>query len=291
MFSTLASPNKGVDTLRWRTYAEAMEEADAYLHFKLDLTNPVELKDFVALFSSLADQYEDYAKANFPSEASEGQFFIKEIRPGCIEGELFPHATGLVDLMDRTLIVVGFLDLVRRRVAPYFSRGGRSEGATRRDLRNFNDVVEAVAKDSDGSLLLEARRKEGPLSTETIFRFDTRQARVAKEEIERHDAEISRREGDNLKRVLMTFYQPNLSDADKSGEKAIVEASGTRKPLPVHWASDLAKAAIKSALREGKAFKLGFYVDVTVDKLRSKPAVFVVTNYHGTVELDDEVED
>jgi hypothetical protein len=263
------------------------ETADSYLHFKLDLREPVELKDFVSLLGALSSQYEVYAKQNSPSEASEGQFYIKEIRPGCIEGELFPKTADMIRIMDEALIVQGFLKLIFVGVGKYFRRGGRYPNATKKDLKDFRDVVEAVANDPNGSLLLEARSKKGIFSEETVFRFDTAQARVAREEIALHEAELSRREGNDLKNVLMTFYQPNLSDADKSGEKAIVEATGSRRPLAVHWVSDLAKGAIKTDLRDGKAFKLGFYVDVTVDRVNGRPAVYQITGYHGTVELDD----
>lgn len=265
-----------------------LEEADGYLHFKLDLKESVELKDFVALLGAISSQYEVYAKQSFPSEASEGQFYIKEIRPGCIEGDLIPKAADMISFMDQTLIVKGFLGLLTAGLGHYFVRGGRAKGATKKDLKDFSDVVEAVANDANGSLLLEARSRKAFLTEEVTFKFDTTQARIAREEIAEHTAELSRRSGDEFPNVLMTFYQPNLSEADKSGEKAIIEATGSVKPLAVHWVSDLAKGAIKTALREGRAFKLGFYVDVTVDRLNGKPAVYKITGYHGTVEIDDD---
>lgn len=271
-------------------YGSAMEhladDADTYLHFKLDLREPVELKDFVSMLGALSSQYEVYAKKSFPSEASEGQFYIKEIRPGCIEGDLFPRAADMIEFMDTTLIVRGFIELFIVGLGQYFKRGGRSASATRKDLRDFSDVVEAVANDSGGSLLLEARSKKTPISEEVVFKFDTASARIAREEIAQHEAELSLKSGDDLKNVLMTFYQPNLSESDKSGEKAFIEASGVARPLAVHWVSGLAKSAIKSALKEGRSFKMGFYVDVTVDRVNGRPAVFKITGYHGTVELD-----
>lgn len=265
-----------------------LDEANGYLHFKLDLREPVELKDFVSMLGAISSQYDVYAKQAFPSEASEGQFYIKEIRPGCIEGDLIPKTADMIKFMDETLIVKQFLGLFVVGLAQYFTRGGRAKNATKKDLKDFSDVIEAVANDSNGSLLLEARSKKGFLTEETMFKFDTSQARIAREEIAQHEVELSRKQGDDLKRVLMTFYQPNLSEADKSGEKAVIEASGTTRPLPVHWASDIAKGEIKTRLREGRAFQMGFYVDVTVDRLRGKPAVFVITNYHDWVELSDD---
>jgi len=268
-----------------------MDDANGHLHFKLDLHDPVELKDFVSFLGAISSQYEAYAKQNFPSEASEGQFYIKEIRPGCIEGELFPAAADMIKLMDEALIVQGFIKLLVVGIGQYFKRGGRAPAATKKDLKDFADVVEAVANDSNGSLLLEARSTKGLLKEEIVFKFDTAQARVAREEIAQHEAELSQREGDDLKNVLMTFFQPNLSDADKSGEKAIIEATGSRRPLAVHWVSMLAKSAIKTALKEGRSFRLGFYVDVTVDRLNGRAAVYKITGYHGHVELGSEPDD
>jgi hypothetical protein len=119
--------------------------------------------------------------------------------------------------------------------------------------------------------------------------FDTSAARRAVEEIEAQYREISAVADFDFENKLLTFFQSNRKDADRTGEKGVIEDISTQ-PLAVVYASDLARERIKSEMLSGdrNVYKLGFFVDVNVQTRAGRPVAYRITSVRDVIELPDD---
>src|SRR3546814_9544831 len=62
------------------SYSELMEGANSYLTVTLDLSDPVEIGDFAALFSGMGAQFERYLAEQHPDLKGQAHMFVKEVR-------------------------------------------------------------------------------------------------------------------------------------------------------------------------------------------------------------------
>ncbi len=274
--------------MRILSYSECVEDAQAYVPVTLDLAEPIELTDFAELFASLAKQFNEYLAANHPNLAGDARIFVKEIRHGSIIADLVPLMTGLVDVMDKTLIVQQFSKLVADRIALYV-RGQRLPDAKKSDLAHVTDLVKAVAKNKAGQAQITSVEYVGGKEVTALrMSFDVTEARKAIETLEAHKVDLDKRQSADVENVLMVFFQANLKDAEagkRSGEQVIIESLGAN-PKPLVYASDLAKERIKAEFGDA-IFRKGFYVDVNVETLGGRTVAYKVTNVRQVIDLPD----
>src|SRR3546814_8340461 len=98
-----------------------MEGANSYLTVTLDLSDPVEIGDFAALFSGMGAQFERYLAEQHPDLKGQAHMFVKEVRKGSIIADLIPSIPDLIGYMDNVLIVGGFGALFSTRVRKLIS--------------------------------------------------------------------------------------------------------------------------------------------------------------------------
>jgi len=68
-----------------------MGEQSALLTLKIDTDEPVELRDFVGAFTSLANECERYVDTNDDNVKTDPKMYVREVRSGCIEADLSRH--------------------------------------------------------------------------------------------------------------------------------------------------------------------------------------------------------
>ncbi|WP_264770849.1 hypothetical protein [Defluviimonas salinarum] len=268
-----------------------MSEEGIAIVFNLDLSEPVEISDFVSAFSGLGSQFERHLRTARPDLEGEVKIYVKEVRKGSIEAELIPLAYNtLITVMDHSQIITGFVKSISDKIAGFQRPGGRLEGATKSELTQIVDTVAAVANDPDGKATVSAiRYRKTEKITEFSLEFDTRQAQAAIMEIDAQYKEIASVTDFDHENKLLTFYQSNRRDSDKTGEKGIIEDISP-KPLAVVYASELAKERIKSEMLDGdrNIYKLGFFVDVNVQMRSGKPVAYRIKSVRDVIELPDE---
>ncbi|MCW3780274.1 hypothetical protein OM960_01565 [Defluviimonas sp. CAU 1641] len=277
--------------MNFHPYARLMSEEGIAIVFNLDLSEPVEISDFVSAFSGLGSQFERHLRTARPDLEGEVKIYVKEVRKGSIEAELIPLAYNtLITVMDHSQIITGFVKSISDKIAGFQRPGGRLEGATKSELTQIVDTVAAVANDPDGKATVSAiRYRKTEKITEFSLEFDTRQAQAAIMEIDAQYKEIASVTDFDHENKLLTFYQSNRRDSDKTGEKGIIEDISP-KPLAVVYASELAKERIKSEMLDGdrNIYKLGFFVDVNVQMRSGKPVAYRIKSVRDVIELPDE---
>ena len=290
------------------TYKVAMGEEGAHIRLKLDTEQPVALSDFVGGFAGLGSLFDKYLAANYPDLKAEGEFFVQEVRAGCIEADLVMAveaavksgaallpSMGIIETIDKGQILAKFVSDLAKRITPYFRPGGRDPKATKSDLSDFHKTISAIARDPVASQNIEAAQyEEDGRRVRSSFRFKSADARQAQQEIAEHRRELEAKTGSAEQRVLLKFVRPSVESGKpgkKGGERALV-ASLHPKPLPVFYASNLAEERIHHEFLEpeNNVFRMLFDVDIYVERnVSSKPIGYRVMQVHMVV--DDDTDD
>lgn len=285
------------DNLGASIYAQFMAEQLPHLVLTIEHKQPVEIGAFVSSFTSLASQYEKFIKANYPELSPDATLFVRDVREGSIEADLLPWAlfgaSAVVNSMDQVLIVRKFVETYGKNLRAYFSPNAAKPDASKSDLKDFMGSVEAIANDPNGKASLKAVSYEkGKEKVKASITFDTKQARTAAEQIEKHRRQIERVSSADNERVLMIFSQSNVKDTPvgkRTGEWVVINSISDR-PLPLVYASELAEQRIKHEIREAddNVYKKGFVVDVNVEMRGDRAIAYRVTNLHQVIDLPDD---
>lgn len=271
------------------SYARLMGENTPHIVLCLNTEQPIELVDFVHAFTALANEYERFVRAEHPELADQATVYVKQVREGSIEAELWNAAlvTGgfAISQMDQMLILEQFVRQYGRRLGSFFTPGGRLIDAGKRELNDFMGQVAAIANDPNGTAEIAAASYEDKeRKIKAAVKFNSPQAKTATREIEAQKKEMENKTAADHERVLMRFVRPSIekvSSHRRTGERAKIE-SVHEKPLAVVYASDMARERIQHEMKEseGNIFHLLFDVDVNVEMSNGRPVAFRIMAVH-----------
>ncbi len=271
-----------------------MGEQAALLTLKLDTDEPVELRDFVGAFTSLANEFERFVDQAYPDAHSDPKMFVREVRRGSIEADILTGLTiTAITHMDQIMVLEDFIKRWGERFRAILSgkfKAGELE--TTSELRDWADTVRSIAADPIASHRLQAAKfEDGKREIKAAFSFTTAEARTALQNIEDRRKALAKPEHNGHERVLMVFTRSDINDADvgkSSGERVKIEEV-SNKSLSLMYGSEVAEARIKHEIREAddNVYKKGFVVDVMVKSRNAKPVAYSVTNVHDVLDLPD----
>ncbi|MDD7910579.1 hypothetical protein PUV47_11670 [Pseudovibrio exalbescens] len=275
-----------------------MGEQSALLTLKIDTDEPVELRDFVGAFTSLANEFERFVQTSYDDIKSEPQMYVREVRSGCIEADLFTGLAALagaaVQHMDQILILEDFVKRWGQRFT-FLSKGTVPVGEleTMRELKDWADAAKSIASDPVAGHRLEAADfVDGKKRVRASFKFSAPDARTALQHIEDRKKLLNRPETKAYKRVLMVFTRSDVNNSKtgkRSGELVKIEEL-SEKPMPLVYGSELAEDQIKHEIRESddNVYHKGFMVDICVKVANGgRPVAYSVTTLHQIIDIGD----
>ncbi|MDK1386322.1 hypothetical protein QN224_12980 [Sinorhizobium sp. 8-89] len=96
--------------LEKKTYAQLMGEQSAVLTLKIATEEPVELRDFVGAFTSLANEFDRFVDTELPDAKTDPRMFVREVRRGSIEADLITGlAVAAVTHIDQIMLLEDFV--------------------------------------------------------------------------------------------------------------------------------------------------------------------------------------
>lgn len=280
-----------------KSYSQLMVEQSALLTLKIDTDEPVELRDFVGAFTSLANEFERYVDTNYDNIKTDPKMYVREVRSGCIEADLFTGlgliAAAAVTHMDQILILEDFVKRWGLRFT-YLAKGQVPTGEleTSKELKDWADAAQSIANDPLGGHRLQAASfEDGKREIRASFEFKTADARTALVNIEDRKKLLAKPETETHKRVLMIFTRSDVNDANvgkRSGELVKIEDISDKR-LPLVYGSEIAEETIKREIRDAddNVYKKGFVVDVIVKLLNSRAAAYSITDVHQIIDIAD----
>jgi len=280
-----------------------MGEQGAHIRLKLDTDEPVALGNFVGSFVGLGNQFDKFVTREHPGVKLASEFFVQEVRAGCVQADLVAilmplvatqALPGIIDAIDKAQVLQKFVTDFGNRLRNYFVPGGRDLSATRTDLADFHKAVGTIAADPNAIGRLEvAEYIDGERKIRCKFQFTAQEAREAQQQLADHRKEMDGTKGSDFERVLLRFVRPSVESGKpgrKTGERGIIDRIHT-KALPILYASELAEQRLRSELFavEVNVFRMFFDVDVNVETNSSeRPMAYRIVQVHAVIEPSED---
>jgi hypothetical protein len=269
-----------------------MQTEDAFIRVTLDTTRPIELTDFLSVFTSVENQYRRALVADRPELRSEVKIYVTDLRKGSIVADLMPSAMTIFPILNGALTIDKLITRMKEVANIYLSPNSKPDQVSKTEIKDVMDGLVAIANDPNGRIDISSIEVSGGVTNvRAKMSFTAHEARLVVVNMQDHIRLIEHHEDSPHKMVMMKFYQSNLKNADlqsKSGEQVIVEAISS-KPRPLVYASEHAKTHIKHEISEteGNIYRKGFYVDLSVEMSDNRIVAYKVTNFHQVIDLTD----
>jgi hypothetical protein len=255
---------------------------DTVLRIELKNEAPVDLADYAAALSAVADEYRGFVIEECPEVVSTSfRLYVKEMKSGSTIADLVAMAPLALPFIENANTVISFAEYLKRAITALLHRQERT--LSPRTLGNLTTIVEPVAKDNASQLNMQT-----VIQNQTINNYITVNSveanaiqNAARLELEKTEAPIT---GSHSK-VVLYLHQARNDPRSHSGDRARID-SLFPNPIKVIFGEDALKAAIVGA--DDNPFKSAYLVDVDVETVRGRPILYKVTALHERLDLPGE---
>lgn len=260
---------------------------------KLEITinnqRPVVLADLTLALLGVGQQFERFIENETNEQHKVGsELFIKDVRSGSIIVELVAQAMPVVPLLWQGGSLLEWVNHAKSVIEWLNGKlSSPPKDLTKNDLRQWNNILEPVAKDSGSQMNFTV--SQGGHVINQVF-INSEQANAAQNGIRRQLDRLDEPDDHIQRKRVMIWSQTKFTDGASTGDRAVIE-SITSSPVKVIFENN----AVKKAMLAGDArFKkqwheLAYIVDVRVQTVGGVPKVYTIINYHDedTFDPDD----
>lgn len=256
--------------------------ADATLTVTIANTRPIELTDLTNSLQGLGRQYARYLSKNRVKVTAESRLYVQEVRSGSAVFEL-------IDLMPLGLVFANaenfntLLDFGKNLgdVYRFFAGQGPEpkEELKEADLKNYEFILGPVAKDHGALMSFAGQYNNSPI---TIYQIGSLEANAAQNGIGRAVTEQRLLQpGGYHENVVFYWHQLRNQPESGAGESGVIESLG-QLPVKVGFASEAVKTQL-AFMKDRNPMLIGFIVDVQVETVQGRPALYNITQVKGEV--------
>ncbi len=267
------------------------------LDVKLEYSQPVELADLTLSLQGLARSYKRYATQHDIDVGDAVKLYVREIKSGSVIVDLvndtLAHAVAagpviagmaLPELTSKAKLLLDFAKFVKGTYDFFRGSAPKPADLTAPHIRDLSNVLEPVAKDSNGNVSINARDNAQVYVQVTVNQTDANaiQNKAVKE------IEILKAPEQTIHRQVLLYWHKATADmVSAPSDRAIIDAI-TDKPLRVFFPDG--DVLTKATMIAGKSnpFTAGFLVDVELQTLKGEPYAYKVTHLYE--ELKDEAQ-
>lgn len=256
-------------------------ENEAKLTVKIENVKPVELLDLSDSLQCLGRQYVRYLTKHNVKISNEARLYVKEIRAGSVIidlQDLLPFSVLFADAKNFNNVVDFAKNL--KQVYDFFlgKVASPKEELKEQDLKNYNAIVNPVAKDAGAQMFFNATFNNFAV---VVYQLSSLEANAAQNSI--------RRELDNIKETVagfhdkVVFYWHTIRNAQdvSTGEKGVIESINSM-PVKVTFLNDALKNEI-AFMKDYNPMLSGFVVDVQVETIQDRPVLYKILKVHDVV--------
>lgn len=249
---------------------------------------PVELTDLTIAFNALARQFNKYSEGNgYPIENRDAKLYVKKLETGSIIGSFMEgtanFAQSVMPMMDDTNNIVGFVSFLKG-IFSYFKEGkGEKPALKESDYNDFSAIINPTASDVGAQLNISAKDQAQVYVSLNVPSLDANALQnVFKKEIDNLKASKA---GSEYEKVLFYWKQTTIGSSVKSGNKGVVE-SILQAAIPVFIEDDDIRSKMTDV--ELNPYHMIFIVDLTIEEVQGKIALYRITKLHEAYLRDDE---
>lgn len=251
------------------------------LVIKIENSQPVELFDMTLSMAAIANEYKRFM-IDHPvnSPGGEIKLYIKEIRSGSIVTELAAMAPSLLPLTEHAGSIVEYAKHLKT-VIEWFAGKSKDKPAKvdKAGLQNLSSIVEPIAKDNASQLNI------GVINGSVTFNINSTEANAVQNKVKRELESLKEPVSGIHEKVLLYWVQAKNQKDGKTGDRAKIE-SIYKGSVKVVFVNDELK--IKMLYGQPYPFKMAFVVNVAVETINERPALYKVLEVHESIELEAE---
>jgi hypothetical protein len=261
------------------------DSREAKLTIEIKNERPVELVDLTTSFLSLAEEYRRFVAAHPEFDDTVGvKLYVKEIRTGSIVADVIAMAAvGIPMALPYITESNHLIEFGKHLKTTYDYFLGRRQlqqplSLEKQDLKLLSSFVEP--KDQGSQLNLIA--SEGGNVVVNI-NITSQEANATQNLIGRYLTELKEPETRLHEKVLLYWYQARPDLERPVGDRAIIE-SISPAPVKTIFADESIKAAMN--LSDPNPFLSAYIVDVFVDTIKARPAVYKILGVHERIDKE-----
>ena len=245
--------------------------------------HPIELTDLTQSLLAFADEYKRHIARSEESMLAEGvRLYVKEMRSGSIIADLVAMAPYALPFVENSNHIFEFLGYLKTAYGYLLGESSDKPPLERNNYENLTNILEPVAKDNGSQMNIGAIHvTTGPITVNINSMKANAIQNAAKREMDVLKAPTT----GMREKVLLYWYQARNDPKSKTGDKAIIE-SLHKGPVKALFVNESIKAKILSASEN--PFTMAYVVDVAVETIRGKPALYRILEMHDVFERSEE---
>jgi len=263
-------------------------DEEARLTIRIENKYPIELMDLTRSFNSFADEYNRHLsqQPDFPDQANI-RLYIKEIKTGSVVADLIAMSAPALPVISYIVYANSIISFSRYLKMAYDYLLGDSKTKpllAKHNYENLRDIVEPIAKDNGSQIFIQNDIKG---NVQISLTLNSVQANAAQNAARREIQALTEPLTGVQQQVLLYWYQARKDVKSQVGDRGIIE-SISKKPVKVIFGTEGINDSM--LLERENPFKFGYIVDVIVETVNDKPAVYKIINLYDKVELQEEPE-
>jgi hypothetical protein len=258
-------------------------DGEPKLTIEIQNRRPIELLDLTESFLSLGDEYKRFVAANPDMVGAQNvRLYIKEIRAGSVVADLVALVgVGVPVALPYIENANNILDFAKYLKGAYGYFSGKEEEKPQlhpTEYTNLSKIIEPVAKDNGSQINITAT--DGG-TVNITFNLNSTEANAAQNNLRREIEQFREPETKVHNQVLLYWYRASRDTDKQVGDRAIIESIS---PNPVKTVFDEDKTKAEMILSDPNPFLSAYIVDVFVDTIRGKPALYKIIRLHDRIE-------
>ncbi|MDR4518939.1 MAG: hypothetical protein MRK00_16335 [Nitrosomonas sp.] len=238
---------------------------------------PIELLDLAKSLISMSNEYRHFLAEHDPFIAADDvKLYIKEIRSGSIIAELAALSPYALPLIDHAETITEYIKHIKVWYKWLSESDKKPENINKSTLENLNNILEPIAKDNGAQMNIASLNIQGDMKINLTI--GSNDANAAQNAIRRALNALKEPVTGIHQSVVMYWAQArNDPHSNKAGDRAKIESvfSGDVK---VMFINDELK--VKMLFDEAHPFNKAFIVDVAVETINGKPALYKIIKLH-----------
>ena len=258
--------------------------AGPILRVEIKNDHPIALDDLAASLGALSDEYREWVQESSDVAVTDDlHLFVRELRSGSTIADLVALAPVALPFVENANTVIDFASYLKFAIGALLKRDNQTAELPQHSYKNLPSILEPIAKDS-GSQLNVSTVVNGDVNI--YLHVDHVEANAAQNAARRSLKESAQPVTGLHQQVAMSMHQARNDVKSSAGDRAIIE-SIYPKAVKVVFASEELKRQVLQ--RAENPFEGGYLIDVQVETINGRPAIYKVLTIHDTLDsLGDE---
>jgi len=254
---------------------------DYKLTIEIKNYQPVELVDFTNGLLSIADEYRRFlVRQDGSAAAEEVKLYIRRIKSSSIITDLVPFAPYALPIIEYAGTVIDFAGYLKTCIDFFAGKKKKEPELEKVNYENFTNFLEPIAKDRAAQLNCHTTVKG---DVNLVFNVNNLEANAAQNSIRKKIESLKEPMYGNRRKVLLYWFQARKDLKSQAGDRAIIE-SIYNCPVKAIMDEDLKKEMLAGPKNP---FKMAYIVDVEVETIKNKPAVYKILRVHDCLSIDN----